>query len=179
MKLIQDYKQHRKDLAALFESTFSDSEGHDEGRIIGKLVENLLSDTADEDIFVISALEDQALTGSIIFTRLTFPEDDRAVFLMAPVAVATSHQGKGVGQALIAEGLRALREREVDAVMTYGDINYYGKSGFREVSEDVARAPLPLSYPEGWLGQSLTGEAFRPLAGSSRCVSAFNDPAYW
>ncbi|QMU56914.1 MAG: hypothetical protein GKR98_01030 [Boseongicola sp.] len=38
----------------------------------------------------------------------------------------------------------------------YGVINFYAKIGFPRITEGIAQAPLPLSYPKGWLGQSLT-----------------------
>ncbi len=95
------------------------------------------------------------------------------------MAVATAHQGTGVGQKLIAHGLGVLRDNGVDAVLTYGDINFYAKVGFAQISEETARAPLPLQYPQGWLGQSLSRPELEPLAGPSYCVEALNDPSYW
>jgi len=74
--------------------------------------------------------------------------------------------------------LEDLRSLDVDFVVTYGDPAYYGKVGFQPITEEFARAPLPLSQPHGWLGQSLTGRA-APIAGPSRCVRAFNRPELW
>lgn len=62
---------------------------------------------------------------------------------------------------------------------TYGDIKSYAKVGFAQITEDVAQPPQPLSYPEGWLGQSLASKTLVPLRGSSTCVAALDDPAYW
>lgn len=43
----------------------------------------------------------------------------------------------------------------------------------------MAQAPLKLTYPEGWLGQSLVSEEIEQVAGNSYCVEALNKPEYW
>jgi putative transposase len=73
----------------------------------------------------------------------------------------------------------SLKANGVDVAITYGDINFYAKVGFAPISEEVAKSPLPLQYPEGWLGQALTAPSLEPLKGQSHCVDALNDPAYW
>jgi putative acetyltransferase len=142
-------------------------------------VRKLLAGTAPEDIFVFTAEEDGAIIGGIVFSQLTYEQDGRTVFVLAPVAVATRRQGQGIGQKLLAYGLRELRRAGVDIAMTYGDPNYYAKVGFTPVSEADAAAPYELNHPEGWLGQSLTESPMTPLKGPSRCVAALNDPVYW
>ena len=123
--------------------------------------------------------EDGTITGGIVFSRLTYEQDERTVFLLAPVAVAPDRQGKGIGQRLLTHGLAFLRGAGIDIVMTYGDPNYYARVGFLPISEAGAQTPFRLSRPEGWLGQSLTDRAMTPLKGAPRCVEALNDPVFW
>ena len=99
--------------------------------------------------------------------------------MLAPVAINTAHQGKGVGQALINHGLNELKDRSVDVAITYGDPSFYSKVGFRALSENIIQAPIKLSMPVGWLGQSLTGELIPTINERPICVKEFNDPAYW
>ncbi len=99
--------------------------------------------------------------------------------MLAPVAVDTEHQGKGVGQTLINYGLNELKNRSVSVAITYGDPSFYSKVGFRTLSENVIQAPMNLSMPEGWLGQSLMGEPIPTIKERPKCVKEFNDPAYW
>lgn len=174
-----DYKSQANEIANLFSATFTASEGAQEGQLIGRLAKDLIAKTSDDDLFVFSSWQDGVLTGCIMFSRLGFDQDDRTVFVLAPVAVATSRQGQGVGQRLLRFGLDALRDSGIDVVITYGDPNYYAKVGFAPITEEIARAPLPLSQPEGWLGQSLTDRPLEPLKGPSTCVDALNSPAYW
>ena len=174
-----DYHTHAKAIAALFTATFADSEGEAEGALIGALVCRLIAQTPAADLRVFTAWTDGQLVGGILFTRLTYEGDPRVVFLMAPVAVATAHQGRGIGQALIAHGLAALRREGVAVAVTYGDPAFYGRVGFQPVTEADMPAPQPLSQPQGWIAQSLTETPLAPLRGPARCVAAFDDPALW
>lgn len=179
MDYSSDYTIHAEAIADLFASTFTASEGADEGALIGILARRLVAKTPDEDLRVVTAWEDGTLLGAIFFTRLIYKGDPRTVFMMAPVAVATEHQGKGVGQRLIAHGLDALRQEGVDIAVTYGDPAFYGRIGFEPVSEADLPAPQPFNQPQGWLAQSLTKEPLTRFSGPAHCVTAFDDPALW
>ena len=179
MDFSQSYNEIRDDIIELFKAAFSASEGEEEGRLIAGLVSEIFATADDEDIFVFTAWDSGALAGCTIFTRLDYDQDDRTVFMLSPVAVATDRQGKGIGQDLLNFGLKAIRDRGVDVAITYGDPNYYSKVGFVQVTARQAQPPMKLQYPEGWLVQSLSSDHFDPLTGPSRCVKAFSNPAYW
>jgi putative acetyltransferase len=166
-------------IAAVHEESFAAAEGVEEGALIGGLVRRLLTETPGGDMRAFAARRDGAVIGAIIFTRMTYARDDRAVFVLAPVAVAPAAQGQGVGTALIRHGLDALRAWGVDVALTYGDPDYYGRFGFRPITTETAAAPFPLAHPHGWLGQSLAGGALGPLGGMVACVPALNDPVFW
>jgi predicted N-acetyltransferase YhbS len=179
MDFSTDYKTHAHAIETLFASTFSDSEGAEEGALIGALAHRLIAKTPAEDLCVFTAREDGVILGGIFFTRLTYPNDPRTVFMMSPVAVATARQGQGIGQRLIAHGLDALRQEGVDIAVTYGDPAFYGRVGFKPVSVVELPAPQPLQHPQGWIAQSLTDAQLSPVSGPARCVAAFDDPALW
>lgn len=162
----------------LFSKTFSDSEGESEGQLIGNLVQDFMTITDKKDLYVFVATENKKLIGSIIFSKLTFDIKINA-FLLSPVAVDTNYHKKGVGQKLINFGLKTLKENGVELVFTYGDINFYSKVGFANISEEVVKAPLKLSYPEGWIAQSLVSDKIEPIKGNSYCVEAINNPDLW
>lgn len=165
-------------VTALFRAAFTASEGEAEGNLVGDLASTLSSVIDDQDVLCFGAREHGFLIAAIFFTRLRFHRDVR-VYMLAPVAVATAHQGAGVGQALIRHGLDALRHRSVAVVVTYGDPAFYAKVGFQPLAQSVLRAPFELSMPIGWLGQSLTVDPIPAIDGRPTCVEAFNDPAYW
>lgn len=179
MDFTNSHADRTDDIIRLFRECFTASEGEAEGDLIAGLVTRMFASVAPDDIVVVSALDDGRLVGAVIFSRMTYAQDDRTVFILSPAAVAPLQQGKGIGQALLSHGLNGLRENGVDVVVTYGDLNFYSKLGFDRITEEIAGAPLPLSYPEGWLGQSLTAESFVPLQGASTCVEPLNDPGLW
>jgi predicted N-acetyltransferase YhbS len=174
-------------IIALFEATFAASEGASEGAVIGDLVRALLSKTPSEDIYVFTAHDTRhdtahdkgTLIGGAIFSRLVYAEDPRSVFILSPMAVASHRQGQGVGQALLRHALTKLRDAGVDVAITYGDPAFYGKIGFEPLDPERVAAPLPLSMPIGWIGQSLTETPLVALTGACSCVEALNDPSIW
>jgi putative acetyltransferase len=179
LRIATEGRDSAAEIVALFTASFTASEGAAEGRLIGGLTHDLLVNTPEADRVVYTAREGGVLAGCIVFSRMRYDGDDRSVFLLAPVAVAPDRQGRGVGQRLLAEGLDAMAGRGVDVALTYGSPDYYGRVGFRPISEEQARAPCPLSYPEGWLARPLSDRPFAPLKGAARCVAAFDNPDYW
>lgn len=166
-------------IADLFRETFTASEGPDEGALVSSLAQRLLSETPAEDIHAFASETADAFTGAVIFSRMIYQDDPREVFILSPMAVVPAMQGRGVGQALIRYGLSALGASGVDAALTYGDPAFYGRVGFQPITTDIAAAPFPLSFPHGWLGQSLNGDELDPLKGRARCVPALADPSVW
>jgi putative acetyltransferase len=73
------------------------------------------------------------------------------VYLLAPVAVDNNFQKKGIGKKIIQFALKYLKKQKVDLLMTYGDPNYYRKSGFKKTNVSLIPAPYKLSQPMGWL----------------------------
>ena len=179
MEFFSEYKGNISEIVDLFKATFTASEGAKEGELIGGLADRLMEETPQEDLRVFTAWNNGELDGAIIFSRLTFEGDKRAVFVLGPVAVATQRQSQKIGQRLIAHGLEMLRQQGVDFAATYGDPRYYERVGFTAITEKDAPAPFPLQHPEGWLGQFLNNSPKMPLRGPSRCVAAFDDPTFW
>ncbi|MEZ5534838.1 MAG: N-acetyltransferase [Thiolinea sp.] len=171
-------KSKQKQVSELFTSVFTSSEGEMEGALIGNLSSELAANIDNEEIICFGFCENETLIGAIFFTRLGFHYPVQ-VYMLAPVAVSTENQGKGIGQALINFGLNELKKRSVGVAVTYGDPAFYSKVGFSALSEDIIQAPLKLSMPVGWLGQSLTGESIPMINERPVCVKEFNDPVYW
>lgn len=167
-----------QEVIKLFTDVFSASESESEGQIIGELVADLVATTKPEDLVGFVAKSNQRIVGCIFFSRFFLPGNDLA-FILSPVAIATDEQGTGVGQQLIDYGLNYLKSLNVTVVITYGDPNYYCKTGFKQISEDLLKAPFELSQPEGWLAQSLDGKPVKAMPGPTKCVDALSDQKYW
>lgn len=171
-------KKCKAEVMNLFTFVFTSSEGEEEGELVGSLASNLSSNIDNEKIICFGVYDEGSLIASVFFTHLRF-SDGILVYMLAPVAVSTEHQGKGVGQAIIQHGLNELKNRSVAVVITYGDPSFYSKVGFQPLSENIIKAPVRLSMPEGWLGQSLTSGPIPTINERPTCVKEFNDPVYW
>ena len=179
MDFSAEYKGRAAAIADLFTATFTASESSSEGALIGDLARRLMAETPTQDLRVFTAWNGDELVGAILFSRLTYDGDNRTVFVLGPVAVATDRQRQGIGQRLISHGLEGLQQEGVGLAVTYGDPGFYGRVGFKVITENDVPAPFPLRHPEGWLGQPLNNTGLTPFKGSPSCVPAFNDPAFW
>lgn len=184
-----------KDIIQLFQKTFSDSEGEKEGDAIGELVQNFLENTPKQErrVFVTTTTkndkqEEVVVVGGVIFSKLTLEESKINTWILSPAAVATSMQGKGIGQGLIHYAHSFLKKQEeVEQVVTYGDVKFYSKVGYKPITQDVIPSPFKLTFPEGWLGRSLVvleqddGNIMpvKPAKGKVYCVEALNKPQFW
>lgn len=169
----------RHKITPLFLHTFTQSEGESEGILIGQLVHKFLSHTQPKDFRAFFLQSNHDLIAGAFFTRIRFEKDPLKVFLMAPVAVHPEYQGKGLGQKLIRQAHDALKQEGVMLCLSYGDIRFYSKVGYQVISEEQITAPLPLSYPEGWIACALNGTRIPTIAGKSFCVEEINDQCYW
>ncbi len=167
------------EIIELFKQTFTDSEEEKEGEVIGALVKRFLENTPKKDIHIFLTIDSDQLEGGVIFSRLTFEESKRNIWLLSPAAVITSKQGVGLRQDLIKYAHNFLKKKGVQQVVTYGDINFYSKVGYEPVAQEVLPSPLKLTYPEGWIAQSLEGKTLKPIKGKSYCVEALNVPELW
>ncbi|MDA9558104.1 N-acetyltransferase [Vibrio sp.] len=178
--LINQY--NHQDIIHLFQSTFTQSEGEDAGKTIGKLVTDIIEQTPESDHCIYLAEKEDVLTGAIILSAMTINENvntNAKVYLLSPVAVKTDSQGQGIGQALIQFGFEQIKALGATHVMTYGDPAFYGKVGFEPVTEAQFKAPQALSFPHGWIGRSLVGDDFDLMVTGSGCISALNHAEYW
>jgi predicted N-acetyltransferase YhbS len=66
--------------------------------------------------------------GRAVFSRLTYTNDARDVFILSPMAIHPKLQNNGIGQ--MRESIAVLKDHGIDILMTYGDPNYYKKVGF-------------------------------------------------
>ena len=77
------------------------------------------------------AVAEGEVIGHIAFSRVLVDDEDVRWFGLGPVAVRPDRQRKGIGAALIREGLARLRARGGAGVVLVGEPEYYGRFGFR------------------------------------------------
>ncbi len=168
-----------KGIMQLFTNVFSDSEGESEGLVIGNLTYDLMTTSNKNDIYVFIAIEDKKIIGSVIFSRIRFEKSDIIAFILSPMAIDTKYHNQGIGQKLINFAIDSLKENQIELLFTYGDPKFYCKVGFLVIKESIIKAPLKLTYPEGWLCQSLVDDKIKAIYGNSHCVTALQKQQYW
>jgi predicted N-acetyltransferase YhbS len=179
MKFTQLEQEKGKEVVDLFYNTFKASENEEEALAVSSLVEKYLQNYPRQDLKGYVAIDSGQIVGSVFFSQLKYTESDRIVFILSPMAVKTEFHGKGIGQSLINYAHEELKKEGVHLTTTYGDINFYSKTGYELVSTDSIAAPLKLSYPEGWLAYSLDGISSLKLEGPCSCVNALNHQSLW
>ncbi len=76
------------------------------------------------------AEDDGDVIGHVAFSPVTIDGAHDGWFGLGPISVRLDRQRRGVGRALVAEGLLRLREREARGCALIGDPNIYGRLGF-------------------------------------------------
>lgn len=104
------------------------------------------------------AFEGEAILGHVLFTRIVIRDTDASHegLALAPVAVVPSHQGKGVGSALIRRGLEEARRLGHEVVIVLAHPPHYPRFGFVPARARGIRAPFPVD------DQSFVALALRP-----------------
>jgi len=165
-------------IVQLVDDTFTASEGAEEGALVSKLTRELAALAAGEDVFGLVARHDTRIVGVVFFSRFKVARGSD-LFMLAPLAVHPDAQRQGVGKALIQSGLDTLRDRGVEACVSYGDPDYYGASGFVHITPEIIPPPYPLSLPHGWIAAPLQGENVATVIGPTGCVEPFDGPGLW
>jgi putative acetyltransferase len=107
--------------------------GHQPTQVVA-LVNDLRSATHESDRLSLVAVEQGRLVGHVLFTPslLDAPERLVPVQVLSPVGVHPDAQRRGIGSALVTEGLRILDERGIPAVFLEGSPDYYRRFGFEQ-----------------------------------------------
>lgn len=149
-----------------------------EGKLIANLVKEMVETTPSDELLGFVAVDNEKVIGCIFFSKFTVPSSKKT-FLLSPVAVATNHQKKGIGQKLINFGIQRLKVQDVELLLTYGDPKFYSKVGFQQIKETTVKDPQKLSFPDGWLAQSLNDDTIAVECCKTSCIKALNKPQYW
>ncbi|MGE0061943.1 MAG: GNAT family N-acetyltransferase [Xanthobacteraceae bacterium] len=121
----------------------------------------------DGDLLLSLVADDGGVIGHVAFSRMQI-EGDPAVAL-APVAVLPAQQRRGIGTALIEDGLRRLKQSGETLVFVLGAPAYYGRFGFAAASAARFETPYPGPY-----FQSLALSPRAPSSGAVRYARAFS-----
>lgn len=179
MKIREATESDRAAIDAIHMSAFGQSQGQE----IVELVNSLLDDETAKTLLSLVAETDQKLVGHILFTVARIQPDDHAttVRILAPLAISSDFQGRGIGAALIREGLKHLAESGVDLVFVLGHPGYYPKFGFRAAGQFGFEAPYPIpsEHADAWMVCELKAGVIGNKEGIIQCADALNQSRHW
>jgi predicted N-acetyltransferase YhbS len=84
------------------------------------------------ELSLVAETEDGTIAGQIVLYQTTINYDDSqdVQLVVSPLSVAPKYFRRGVGSALLREGLKIAREMGYKAVFLWGNPNFYAKCGF-------------------------------------------------
>ena len=97
---------------------------------------------------------DGCVVGHVAFSPVTISDGTTGWYGLGPVSVLPEHQNRGIGQALINEGLSLLKQMSARGCALVGDPGYYKRFGFKP-SPALAHEGVP---PEFFLILPFTGD---------------------
>ena len=92
---------------------------------------------------------------------------DTKALLLGPLTVEPPFRGRGVGRALLERALSDAKAKGHRLVLLVGDVEYYGRVGFKRVPKGKATMPGPVDYNRLLVAELVDG-AFEGVSGTVR-----------
>jgi putative acetyltransferase len=122
---------------------------------------------------------DCRIVGHVIFTRCSVAGSDHRCALFGPLAVEPAWQRRGIGSAIVRDGLQRLEYEDVSQVFVLGDPTYYGRLGFLPESRVKPPDTLPPEWESAWQSQSLRGSIATPHPGKLSLPQPWLKSSLW
>ncbi len=146
------------------------------------ITRDMLSDpSAEPRISLLAFLEGQPV-GHILFTRGRIEGNSQiSVSFLAPLAVVPKFQRRGIGGALVQEGIAHLSKTGVDLVFVVGHPGYYPRYGFAPASKlgFEPTYPIPSDVADAWMVLVLRPGILGVVTGKVICCDTLNKPELW
>lgn len=122
------------------------------------------------------AVEGENIVGHILFTPVTITSGASVItgLGLGPMAVLPSHQGQGVGSALVRHGLEQARARGYPFVVVVGHPKYYPRFGFEPASRRGIRSQWPGMPDDAFMVVVFDESSMRDVAGVASYRGEFN-----
>jgi len=156
-----------------------ESFGDEEGPVIERLALEILNFKSDNPIYSFVIESNESIIGHIVFSPVTIEGCEKTkAYILAPLAISSAHQKKGLGTKLISHGISKLKAQDIEVVFVFGDPDFYGRSGFK-IESNIA-TPFKITYPpEAWMTQELTSGVLSNTSGIAKCIPPLMLKEYW
>lgn len=179
MEIKKATESQREEILSIHNQAF----GGEKGAEIAKLVDDMLEDISALPILSLVATQDNKILGHVLFTKVSIEGTKRPISaqILAPLAVLPGEQNKGIGEKLINEGKRLLKERGTELLFVLGHPTYYPRCGFVPAGAKGFKAPYPIpeEHAAAWMILELNGNALETESGNVRCSDVLNEPQHW
>ena len=179
MEIRKSTESQRKEILNIHKQAF----GEEKGVVIVKLVDDLLNDKTAMPILSLVAIENEKIVGHILYTKATITQTELPISaqILAPLAVLPGEQKKGIGENLINEGIKQLKELGTELLFVLGHPTYYPRCGFVAAGAKGYEAPYPIpeEHAAAWMVQALNGDALEKASGKVQCSDILNEPQHW
>lgn len=156
-------------IEALYPRAFPDED-------LSPIVRALLA--GEDGVLSLTGVTGGEFAGHVLFTRCEVADCDTELALLAPLAIEPAVQRKGVGSALVRNGLERLKQAGTGHVFVLGDPAYYARFGFAPELAVAPPYPLPEEWQDAWQSVALSDGAPR-LKGKLIVPPAWREPKLW
>jgi putative acetyltransferase len=165
--------ENKQDYAAVYEVNKLAFDGRDSEP---RLVEAIRQSPEYIPDLSLVAIEDDCVVGYILFSRIRIKTGtgDIPAISLAPLAVRPEYQNKGIGSALVKQGLKECTRLGHKIVIVLGHPDYYPRFGFGSAA--AAGIKCPFDVPdEAWMALELQPGAMDGVVGEAHYPPAFDN----
>ncbi len=133
---------------------------------------DLLRPKAGKLVSLVAEVDD-TVVGHVLFSPVSLSAHDNLNIMgLGPMAVAPDHQRKGIGSALVREGLEQCKQLGCQAVVVLGHAEYYPRFGFVPAARYAIRSEFDVPEDVFMIAELVAG-ALRGASGVVRYDEAF------
>lgn len=160
-----------EDTSAVYDLNRTVFETSTEAEIVDELRRNC------GDTLSLVAVEGDEIYGHILFSPAFIESDDRIIegTALAPMAVTSSRQRKGIGAKLIMKGFERLRQQGCPFVVVIGHPEYYPRFGFERASKYNLKSPWRGIPDEAFMIHFLAPLPIKNLSGTVTFRQEFDE----
>ena len=142
-----------------------------EARLVDRLRES-----SNGHYFSLVAEVNGRVVGHVVFSPITIvgPNGETPAIALAPLAVHPQHQYRGVGTALVRDGLDACRRAGHRLIIVLGHPDYYGRFGFASATDRGVHPPFEVQ-PGALMALELVPDALADVSGVIYYPPAFDE----